>query len=217
MEEASQVRHAAREAVRDVDPERFREEVETVLDSGSATPGVLVVLCARAVDDTIAFETIAERAAGTQLIYEGLRLTRTLAHEVPWETNDRGGSGDIDVLTADVLVARGFYLLARTEAAEQAVETVRNFGRDQTRHPTGEGNHRLEADVFELAAVAGTTAAGERPSAECREFVADLAHSFNGEPPTAETLLGTSVRDSLQTLSSVPAASGEGVAGATDP
>lgn len=215
MEEASQVRHAAREAVRDVDPERFREEVETVLEDGSTTPGVLVILCARAVDDTIAFEAITERAAGTQLIYEGLRLTRALAHEIPWETN--GGNANIDVLAADVLVARGFYLLARTEAAERAVEAVRNFGRDQTHYPTEENNHRLEADVFELAAVAGTTAGGGHPSAECREFVTDLTRSFDGEPPSAETLLSTSVRESLRALSTIPTASGEGVAGATDP
>lgn len=208
MEEASQVRRAAREAVRDVDPERFRETIETVVEDGSMIPGVLAVLCARGADDTVEFDAVAERAAGTQLIYEGLRLTRSLAREVPWETNDEGA--DIDVLAADVLVARGFYLLARTEAAGMAVETVRNFGRDQTRHRTTEMvDHRLETDVFELAVQAGTTAVGVRPSSECHEFATDLARSFDGELPAAETLFSASVRESLRTLLTTQVASAE--------
>ena len=218
MEEASQVRRAAREAVRDIDPERFGETVGTVLDEGSMTPGVLAVLCARALDDTVEFERVAERAAGTQLIYEGLRLTRALARDVPWE--DDGENADIDVLAADVLVARGFYLLARTEAAGRAVETVRNFGRDPTNgHLQGTADDRLEVDVFCLAAVAGTTAVGGHPSTECHEFVADLARSFDGELPVSDVALGQSVRESLRGLP--PAStnpSSEGVRpSATDP
>ncbi len=215
MEEASQVRRAAREAVRDVDPERFRDDIVGVIENGSMAPGVLVVLCARAADESVSFDTVAERAAGTQLIYEGLRLTRTLAHEVPWEV---GEDGDIDVLAADVLVARGFYLLARTEAARQAVETVRNFGRDQTRHPSdGTIEHRLEADVFELAVVAGMTAVGTRPSTECREFVADLARSGKDTPPDPE-LFDASVRESLAVLVETKTGLPEGVRpSATDP
>lgn len=220
MEEASQVRRATREAVRDVDPERFRDEVRAVLDRGSMTPGVLTVLCARAVDDTVGFERITDRTAGTQLIYEGLRLTRTLAHEVPWETE--GHTADIDVLAADVLVARGFYLLARTEAAGEAVETVRNFGRDQTRRRSIDEttpDRALEADVFELAAVAGMTAIGGRPSRECREFVAALPRSVEEGPLVPDELFDASVRDALGALSSTPAETqSEGVrTSATDP
>jgi hypothetical protein len=217
MEEASQVRRAAREAVRDVNPEQFHHAVEDIIESGEMAPGVLVVLCARAAEESVSFEVVAERAAGTQLIYEGLRLTRALAHEVPWEA---GEDGDIDVLAADVLVARGFYLLARTEAATSAVETVRNFGRDQTRRSDGElFDYRLEADVFELAAAAGMTAVGTHPSAECREFVADLARSVEDTPPEPERVFDTSVRESLRMLSSTPAESvGESVRpSATDP
>ncbi|WP_049902408.1 DUF7114 family protein [Halococcus agarilyticus] len=233
MEEASQVRRAAREAVRDVGPAAFGDAVGLVVAEGAMTPGVLAVLCARAVDESVAFEAVAERAAGTQLIYEGLRLTRTLAGDPPWEAVDTVNAGggtatdagdvdtaNVDVLVADVLVARGFHLLARTEAAGRAVETVRNFGHDQTRRrSSGEEaiDTDLEADVFELATVAGATAVGTHPSVECREFVADLARE--GDRPLApEAVFDASVRESLRTLSGASAASGEGVhPSVTDP
>jgi hypothetical protein len=221
MEEASQVRRAAREAVRDVGPAAFGDAVEAVVDDGAMTHGVLAVLCARAVDESVAFEAVAERAAGTQLIYEGLRLTRTLADDPPWKATDAGDeSANVDVLVADVLVARGFHLLARTEAAVLAVETVRNFGRDQTRRRssgTAPIETALEADVFELAAVAGATAVGTPPSIECREFAADLART-DDRPLVPEAVFDASVRESLRTLSGASAASGEGVRpSVTDP
>jgi hypothetical protein len=200
MEEASHVRSAAREAVRDIDPEPFNDAVTRTLETGSMAPGVLVVLSARALDSSIVFETVAERAAGTQLIYEGLRLTRRLAAEVPWET-DESDDANVAVLAADALVARGFYLLARTDAAGSAVETVRNFGRDRTR---GRGEHRLEADVFRLAAVAGTTVVDGHPSAVYREFVADLATEEPTELPAAEVLFDAATRDALSRRASAP-------------
>ena len=196
MDDASHVRRAAREAVRDVDPDAFRDATETVVESGSMAPGVLVVLSARAVNEPVGFETVATRAAGTQLIYEGLRLTRALAHDSPWETGET--DANLDVLVADVLVARGFYLLARTEAAERAVETVRAFGRDQTTTPSDDPGH-LEADVFDLALVAGMTAVDAHPSAACREFVADLARSFDETLPPADRAFDAATRDSLTT------------------
>jgi hypothetical protein len=200
MEEASHVRSAAREAVRDIDPASFNESVTNTLETGSMAPGVLVVLSARALDSSIAFETVAERAAGTQLIYEGLRLTRRLAAAVPWET-DESDDANVAVLAADALVARGFYLLARTDAAGSAVETVRNFGRDRTR---GRDEHCLEADVFRLAAVAGTTVVDGHPSAAYREFVADLATAESTDLPAAEALFDATTRESLQRRASAP-------------
>ncbi len=200
MEEASHVRSAAREAVRDIDPEPFNDAVTAALDTGSMAPGVLVVLSARALDSSIAFETVAKRAAGTQLIYEGLRLTRRLATEVPWESEE-SGEANVAVLAADALVARGFYLLARTDAAGSAVETVRNFGRDRTH---GRDECRLEADVFRLAAVAGTTAVDGHPSTNYREFVADLATAESTDLPAAEALFDAATRDALARRASAP-------------
>ncbi|ELY98915.1 DUF7114 family protein [Natrialba asiatica] len=139
-------------------------------------------------------DTLLTHAAGVQLIYEGLRLTRGLAHEDSWcgdsahanqpksqsqpqpqpqsahqvqsqpenqtqsqsrlehhpqsqsqsqsdlqsQPQSRSQSpsqytDDLTILAADILVARGFSLLARTDAADKAVHTVQAFGRDQTR------------------------------------------------------------------------------------
>jgi hypothetical protein len=207
MEEAAAVRRAALEAVGDVEPPGLRDRIEARLDEGSLAPGTLAVLSARAIHDSqehcgdFAMTSVAERGAGVQLIYEGLRLTRTLARDPPWNrgrslTDGAGDAAevpadpvvgptaetltdaDMAVLVADVLVARGFYLLARTEAAPEAVGTVRSFGRDQTvRRTSGDASlaANLERDVFELAAVAGTTAVGGTAPPSFREYVCDLA------------------------------------------
>lgn len=188
---------------------------------------------------------LVERAAGVQLIYDGLRLTRDLAHTEPWSDADpddeeereseregetergdeserdgddsqpgadvgaAGGGGadtegaNVDILAADVLVARGFYLLARTDAAGTAVEVVRSFGRDQTRRRTAsdaEGLDRnLERDVLELAAVAGATAVDREPDG-LREFAAELAATCDGSFPEPETLFSETVTDRLAGL-----------------
>ncbi|MFC6769133.1 DUF7114 family protein, partial [Natrinema soli] len=50
---------------------------------------------------------ITTHAAGVQLIYEGLRLTRSLAHDEPWTATDADASdADLAILAADILVAR---------------------------------------------------------------------------------------------------------------
>ncbi|WP_247010204.1 DUF7114 family protein [Halorientalis litorea] len=222
MEEAAAVRQAALEAVDDVDPARLFERVEQRLEGGSMAPGALTLLSARAVDERVGLDGVSERAAAVQLIYEGLRLTRTLAHEEPWnggpeawppgetattngETAGKSASAaaaDVDVLVADILVARGFYLLARTEAAEAAVAVVRSFGGDQTVRretddPSLDGN--LEADVFELAVVAGTTAAGGSAPARLREFATGLAVG-TADLPAAETALAEATVERLAGL-----------------
>jgi len=228
MDEVAAVRRAALDAVDDVEPGGLRERIRDHLDDGSLAPGVLAVSSARAVresrgetDDDFPLEAVAERGAGVLLIYSGLRLTRSLAQDPPWERATRtDGAGrpadaaeaadpaarpedvpghdaadltdaDMAILVADILVARGFYLLARTEAAEDAVATVQAFGRDQTnRRTTGDASfdRELEVDVFELAVVAGTTAVGGSASSGLREHVTDMAAT--GETlPVAEGLV----------------------------
>jgi hypothetical protein len=248
MQEAAAVRRAALDAVGDVSPAPLRERLEARIDDGSMAPGVLTVLSARAVDGATTGEEMASdsdasggdgveatvtseagttgverRGAGVQLIYEGLRLTRTLAQDEPWIGPDdattpdtsvatNGGSdavessvdrdsddADMAILVADVLVARGFYLLARTEAAAAAVRVVQSFGADQTtRRETGDSDldRNLEADVFELAAVAGTTAVGSRPTPALRDHVATLART-NGHLPLSDRLFTDSTVDTL--------------------
>src|SRR6056297_1707550 len=195
MEEVAAVRRAALAGVDDVEPERLRDRITARLDDASLAPGVLTLVAAAAARGHAA-DSDADRAAGVQLIYEGLALTRRLAHDDPWTTGDRDAA-DLDILIADILVSRGFYLLARTDAAEAAVDVVREFGKDQTDlRTTGndalDGN--LETDICELAVVAGVTAGGLDPTAELRAFGADLA---TVGLPEADTLLNGEVVDEL--------------------
>lgn len=187
MEEAAAVRRAASEATADVVPEELRETIEKYVDDGSFVPGVLTILSARSVagEDP---DHLVRRAAGVQLIYDGLRLTRRLAHDNPWGERDverdRLDDANVAIIAADVLVARGFYLLARTEAADEAVAVVRAFGRDQTDRETApaeriaELDSNLEADVLELAIIAGVAAGGENV-----DGVTDLASDLAPEEP----------------------------------
>jgi len=187
MDDAARVRHAAREALADVDPRRLRELLDARVEEVAATPGVLARTSARLAHGHPEPDSLDRRAAGVQLIYAGLSLTRTLARDSPWKS---GESADMDVLVADVLVARGFYLLARTEAAGHAVETVRSFGHDETVRESDPdaADGTLEADVFELAIVAGVSAAGDDPPSDARAFATDLARTLRGE---------TTLRDDL--------------------
>ncbi|SDR26024.1 DUF7114 family protein [Natronobacterium texcoconense] len=147
---------------------------------------------------------VVSHAAGVQLIYEGLRLTRTLAHDEPWRDDDHDEANvepDLEILAADILVARGFYLLARTDAAGKAVRTVRAFGRDQTRRDTivGEGSDQsarateidanLERDVLELAVRTGAAAAGETPTPRLLAAADEIADAAGTSFPAAEDCL----------------------------
>ncbi|MDF9747574.1 DUF7114 family protein [Natrinema salsiterrestre] len=163
MENADSCRRAAAEAVADVEPSQLHDYIEATLERASMVPGTLTLESAAMMaaegrvseDDRYAdsesgteggqepvddetrdheLDGVVTHAAGVQLIYEGLRLTRSLSHEEPWTASDAdAGDGDLAILAADILVARGFYLLARTDAAGKAVRTVQSFGRDQTR------------------------------------------------------------------------------------
>jgi len=179
-------------------------------------------------DSSVTLEAVATRGAGVQLIYEGLNLTRTLSCDPPWERQDGtdGTDGtaeikgphtpdsadskwdslpddatdaDMAILVADIMVARGFYLLARTDAAGAAVCVVQSFGRDQTTQRVSDDDtldRALEADVFELAAVAGTTAIGRQATGELQDYVAGLART-NGHLPVAERLFSESTVETL--------------------
>ncbi|MDS0282406.1 DUF7114 family protein [Haloarcula onubensis] len=195
MEEVAAVRRAALAGVDDVEPERLRDRITARLDDASLAPGVLTLVAATATRGHTV-DSDDDRAAGVQLIYEGLALTRRLAHDDPWTTGDRDAA-DLDILIADILVSRGFYLLAHTEAADAAVDVVREFGKDQTElRTTGDADFdgNLEADVCELAVVAGVTAAGHTPTPELKAVGADLAA---GGLPENATLLNGEVADRL--------------------
>jgi len=219
MDNAVRARRAARDALADIEPERLREVLRDRLADASMTPSVLTLLSARTLDAAVDADPLVERAAGVQLIYEGLRLTRTLAHDEPWANgeDDAARRADLDILAADVLVSRGFYLLARTETAERAVEVVRAFGRDQTRR-RDDGADRaaldrnLEADVFVLAVAAGTTAVGIDPGDELLDYAAGLAREFDGDLPPPDAALPETTADRILAL-----AGGDAAPSAADP
>lgn len=217
MDNAVRARRAARDALADIEPERLREVLRDRLADASMTPSVLTLLSARTLDAAVDADPLVERAAGVQLIYEGLRLTRTLAHDEPWANgeDDAARRADLDILAADVLVSRGFYLLARTETAERAVEVVRAFGRDQTRR-RDDGADRaaldrnLEADVFVLAVAAGTTAVGIDPGDELLDYAAGLAREFEGDLPPPDAALPETTADRILALTGGDAAPAAG-------
>jgi hypothetical protein len=234
MEDAERAREAAREALADIEPERLRAVIDGRLATASMTPGALTIVAARALDPAVDADGVGDLAAGVQLIYEGLRLTRRLAHDEPWARPTDDGlepdtDADIDILAADVLVARGFYLLARTGAAGRAVEVVRAFGRDQTLRADADDPARLdgnlEADVLALAAVAGTTAVGSDPLPALAEYAADIARSLDhdGEFPPASSALPDAVGDRIVAIAGQDSVAGsdsgssEEPAPATDP
>lgn len=222
MDDSAEVREAAREALGDIEPERLRAELLDRIDDAWLVPGTLTVLAARKAGTSGLSSGLRSRAVGVQLIYEGLSLTRQLVHEEPWTADGSpdgptgdAESADLAVLVADVWVARGAYLLARTEAADRAVEIIQAFGRDQTGRQRGNPGHHLESDVFDLAAVAGSTAVHPEPSAGLREWAADLADELgDGDHPDVSTLLA---RVEPTGGGSQPAVANEGRTGGTDP
>lgn len=200
MDDVARARAAAREAVSEITPPRLRDLIDDRLADATMTPGALTLASARAMGKPDGDE-LNRRSAGVQLIYGGLSLTRRLARSTPWEEPPTA-TADMEVLVADVLVGRGFYLLARTEAAETAVETVRSFGHDETMAETAPdaAAGALETDVFELAIVAGASAAGVEPPAGTRAFAADLASTRTTNGTTPPGALSESTIDALDDL-----------------
>ena len=199
MEEAEQARTAARKAVGDIEPDGLRTVIDDHVASSSMIPGVLVILSARVAAGSATTASVSERAAGVQLIYEGLRVTRSLVDANPWmDTDDADPDVNLDVLAADVLVARGFRTLARTEAAGHAVQTVREFGREQTSTSSPTDASDLESNVFELAAIAGSTAGGEDTPTALRQYVVGLVAASDAPPlPNADDGLPREIEDVL--------------------
>ncbi|KAB7514624.1 hypothetical protein DM867_05765 [Halosegnis rubeus] len=200
MEEIAAVRDGAVSTVGDVVPETFHDDIVAFLDEGSFVPGVLTLLAA----DSVGRDTpdVLDRAVGVELIYDGLRLTRRLAADPPWTDTDDPTQANIDILAADVLVARGFYLLAETEAATDAVAVVQSFGHDQTvSHKTGVQNNELEVDILELALVAGASTGGGMPletDALARKFAEH--YDDTGGFPDPGILFDTAARERIEAV-----------------
>ncbi|WP_247730990.1 DUF7114 family protein [Halovivax limisalsi] len=227
MDRVARCRRAAHDAVADVSPPPLRQRLLDAIDDGTLTPAVLTIESAVAAEPAVELDDVVALAAGTQLIYDGLQLTRSLAHDEPWvdvetaadvETSapDRSADAadeaprrdepadgstteqpaDLAIVAADVLVARGFSLLADTAAAATAVETVRSFGRDQTRRRAPDADAAaldagLERDVLDLAVEAGAAAAGAPPDPAIESVAATLASRSGPSFPPADQWLET--------------------------
>lgn len=217
MDRVARCRHAARDAVADVSPPRLRRRLVDEIDAHTMTPAVLTLESGFAADPNADADTLSSLAAGTQLIYNGLQLTRELAHEEPWEDTDERATGggidadgdtaaetpepgdgeaDLAIVAADVLVARGFSLLAETDAAETAVATIRAFGRDQTsrRQPGADAeaiDARLERDVLDLAVQTGAAGVDRSPEPAMVDLADALADRADASFPPAEGWLDT--------------------------
>jgi len=212
MEDAARARNAARDALADVRPEQLREALESRIADAAVTPGVLALVTARAVDPDVEPSAVVERAAGVQLIYEGLRLTRTVAHEEPWATAAAAGGSidaDMDVLAADVLVSRG--ILASGLYRCRAIRCRRGarLRRDQTvrdREGTDADaaaalDRNLEVDALELAVVAGTTAVGDDPPEELLAYARELAADCDDGFLPASRALSDATADRIADIS----------------
>lgn len=205
MDEAVAVRRTARATVEDIEPARLRDALLAFIDTTSVTPGVLTLLTAKLCAGS--HDGIEQHAAGVQLINNGLQLTRQLANDEPWKQGeDERERANMHILVADVLVARGFYLLSHTNAASIAVDVVRTFGQQQT-HEHTENKHQLtteqqlKRDVLELALATGAAVPGNEENVtptDLPDVAKDLAATCEGTDfPAPETFLSDPVTDRL--------------------
>ena len=161
MDAVSRVRVASCKAVEDVEPIRLREIITNQIEGDAPAFGLVTIVVSEKVGRTSEEPAIVDnKAAGVQLIYEGLRLTQDLVRGNRWKHNEQKLNTDMDLLAADVMVAKGFHLLSHTKAAHKAVETIRTFGITETKwsdknDTTSVQHMSLEKDIFELAIIAG--------------------------------------------------------------
>lgn len=187
MDEADRARIASRDAVEDVESVPLGDEIHRIIDLASMTPGALTILTARELGGDDAEAAAAKRAAGVQLSYEGLRLTRQLVREqTRWDESDRTDSY-VALLVAEVMVSRGFFHLAHTEVAPTAIDIVQRFSRNQLlERELGATDDELEAslevDVIKLGIEAGATLVSEEVPPFLAEFGEELAAELDTEP-----------------------------------
>lgn len=198
MDEGSRARSAAIRAIQDVTPDRLRERLETRLAAAPPAPGEVTIASARHHGTDGPGANAPALAGAVQQIFVGLRITRELIEMDPWRDHDgRPNDADLEIVAADVLVARGVSRLASTAAAETAVQVVREFGQDQAdrldERSSGTRRH-LEASVLELAIVAGAASSGVPPEGAIRRSIpAGPGIEAGRMPPTVSIVEGTAL------------------------
>lgn len=178
MDEAGLIREGARELLDDVEPGDLREAAIETAQTAWQGPGVATLIAARKAGVENGGVDLKRRAVAVQLMYAGLQTSRRLVDQEPWTSGD-AEPGNRDVLVADVLVARGGHLLAYTEAVDEGVRVVRAFGERRTADSQSVSPTALEADVLDLAAVAGSTVARPTPSSTARSWARDVANGLD--------------------------------------
>ncbi len=158
VEDAERDVAMVRASVAELEPPLLRDRTFECLADRSMGAGRVVRHAAATVGGHAPKGPLDDRVVGVQLIYVGLGLIRELARGQPW-AHDVKDTGDLDVLVAEVLVAKGFSLLASTAAAPKAVETVQTLARSETSRLNCAAHRTpLEASIFELGVEAGVSA-----------------------------------------------------------
>jgi hypothetical protein len=184
MDEVGAIADALERSLEEVEPAPFHSRVTAAVGERPLLPGVLTVRVARTVEPTADIQTAATRGAGVQLCYEGLELTRAVLRNRAWES-EGGTEYQQDLLVAEVLVSRGFHLLARTGVVTDAVAIVQRFGRTQTALDDLGHRHEeapLEVDVLELAVNAGVDLVMDGVPASVRAHSGDIASELLDYP-----------------------------------
>ena len=137
MDLAATAEQATRRELAEIEPARLREHLTGQLADGSMVPGALTLQVGQTVGTAAASPaagpSVQRRAAGVQLVSVGLTRTRALVADANWEQRrPERTDTELGLIAADVAVARGTQLLARTAAADPVVAVIRQFGRDQT-------------------------------------------------------------------------------------
>ncbi|MFP4591347.1 MAG: hypothetical protein ACLFMX_01740 [Halobacteriales archaeon] len=196
MDEGSGARSAAIRAVQDVTPHRLRERLETRLAAAPPAPGEVAMASARHHAEDPPGAEAADIAGAVQQIFVGLRITRELIETDPWTgVDERPQAADLEIVAADVLLARGVARLAWTDVRHKAVAVVREFGQDQADRLAGEDHpdrRNLEASILDLAIVAGAASAGVEPDpAAMRGIPYGPGIEAGRMPPVMTVLEGT--------------------------
>lgn len=210
VRDANHISNALNQSLEDIEPVSFRERLHSVIDGVSLTPGVLTIVTARALEPSIEVTSSARRGAGVQLSYEGLRLTRSVLREKDWE-HDESTPYYRDLLAASVLVSRGFYYLADTGVADQAVDIVQRFGRNrayQQQSVDTELEDSLEIDAIKLAINAGADMAVQTIPPAVTTYADTIARELEQEPlPEPDEAL-TGFEERIGTLAGTPEPTG---------
>ena len=187
MEPPARVRRAALSALADIEPDSLGTELQDIVRDASMVPGVITVRTAQRVTGNDDHASAVSRGVGVQLSYEGLRLTRQLIREEEQYAQSGATDSYLSLVGAEVLVSRGFEELAETPVAEQAIQVVQRFARNQTIDYrdgmyAGTAGQSLERDAVALAVAAGATTILDHVPAYLNDFGESLAVELDREP-----------------------------------